>query len=150
MTARSLNRRSFCTLTSAELALLTNCLWTANAPRSGSLIIDNRHAMPHTVEVTLSRPLREDETPSPPTTSNSSLRTRTESYEVTATSQRTLHDFITDPGQYTLEARLDNGERDSGQQNLYRGGKHGTKIGGGIFIIEILSTGRVVVQTPDQ
>jgi hypothetical protein len=149
MTSRSLNRRSFCALTSAGLALLNGCLWTANGPRSGSLILDNRHDIPHTVEVTLSRPLREDETPSP-ATSNSSRWTQTESYEVAATSQRTLRDFITEPGQYTLEARLDNGERDSGQQNLYRGGKNGTKIGGGIFLIEILSTGQVVVQTPDQ
>lgn len=144
-----MNRRSFCALGGTGLALLSGCLFDT-APDSGSLIIDNEHDEPHTVEVTI-RKLENESAPvdTPSATPRPAFWEQTYTYEVGPTGQRSVPNLIAEPGTFDIYVQLDTGMKASTRLALYRGGKDGTKVGGGIIAIDIYEDGRVVAYTPN-
>ena len=143
-----MNRRSFCALGGAGLALLSGCLFRT-APDSGSLLIDNEHDRPHTVEVTVRKLDETTPTVSPTTTPRPVLWKRAYTYEVKATDEKTVPNLITESGLFDIDARLDTGKEASTRLSLYRGGVDGTEVGGGVIAIDIYEDGRVLAYTPD-
>lgn len=143
-----MNRRSFCALAGAGLTLLSGCLFN-RGPDSGSLIINNDHDSPHTVEVIIQKVAEETtSTGSPTPTARQVLWERTYTYDVGQTTDKTVPNLLTEPGTFDIYARLDTGAEASTRLSLYRGGEDGTKVGGGIIYIDIYEDGRVVAFTP--
>ena len=144
-----MNRRSFCALGGAGLMLLSGCLFNTG-PDSGSLVIDNEHDRPHTVEVTV-RKLEDVTTPtgSPTVMPRQVLWERTYTYEVGATDQKTVPNLITEPGTFDIDVRLDTGGQAPTRLSLYQG-VDGTEVGGGSIAVDIYADGRVTAYTPNE
>lgn len=143
-----MNRRSFCALGGAGLVVLSGCLFNT-APDSGSLVIKNEHDSPHTVEITV-RKMESDNLPSstPTATSGPTLWTRNYTYKLEATERKMIPDFITEPGLFAIDARLDTGKHSAVWLSLYSA-NHGTAVGGGVVFVDIYEDGRIVASTPN-
>jgi len=130
---------------------LAGCVLDLDSIGAGTLVIDNEQDRSHTVTVTVTKTGEFDhgippETPTPSSTTTVWRRDRT--FEVSGGGRVRKSDFVSEPGEFQVDARTETGTTASTSLGLYPAGRDGEKIAESYVHLFIREDGFMYFSTP--